>query len=239
MKTKKIAIAVMASILIFAGIGVFVALHLKTPVSAAEYVKYTAEQRLENAAARYGELKKNPSKKTEVLISFKNVTLDELTDILPENAEIVRVFHYYTYNGKTVTGAYAACEGKNLAEIQSSYYCEIHGMIESNIAALEEEKQAVYEQYMLDFSIAPEDFNPEDMLPEWEYDGETVEEIEERIAYNRKHLEDMENGKFDLRGIRIKAVNSDIEKLIESDKVFMVEILDFDNNDIIVPVIFN
>lgn len=200
-------------------------------------MKNTAAQRQEYAENRYAELRANPEGKTEVLISFKDVNLSEIHTLLPQNCDVSVVYHYYTDGTKTVTGAYLKGRGKNIKEIQVAYYSEIHDMLVSNIEACEEEIQNYYNLYMLDYSLTEAEFNALRADPEWTSDNETISELEARLEFHKEHLNQVKQGNFDLRGIRITASNADIVKMLDSSKVLMVEILDFDDNDIVVPVI--
>lgn len=206
------------------------------PASAAEYMKNTAVQRKELAEARYDELISNPQKESEVLISLKNVNLNQLNDLISDDYEIISVYHYYTDGKKVVTGAYTACSGKKISEIQSAYLSEISGMLESNIQGLTSDIDNYYYQYMLDYSIDVDDFDPLTIDPDWAQE-ESLAELNERLLFNTIHLEKVKGGEIILRGVRVKGLNSDIVKLLDSDNISMIEILDFDNNNLIAPVI--
>ncbi len=238
-KNKKIIVSTITMITVIILIITVLSVNFAAPASAVEYMKNSAQQRLSIAELRYSDLSNNPSEKSEVLISLSNTTLDTVDALLPNGCEIIRVYHFFSDGNKTVTGAYNSCRNKNISDIQKSYFTEIYNMLLSNIEALEEEKQAMYNQYMLDFSISPNEFDPEDMNKDWVYQGESISEIAARIAFNTEHLERMESVGLDLRGIRIKATNADLLDMLENENVKMIEILDYDNNDIIVPPIFN
>jgi len=238
MKTKSRILLTVSFVAVIAIVVVMICLNaFAVPASATEYMKKTAVQRLEHAENRYAELRANPEGKTEVLISFKDVSLSELHALLPQNCDVSVVYHYYTNGTKTVTGAYLRGQGKSIKEIQAAYYSEIHNMLVSNIEACEEEIQNYYKLYMLDHSLTEAQFNTMKIDPAWTNENETISELEERIEFQKEHLRQLKQGNFDLRGIRITASNADIVKMLESNNVLMVEILDFDNNNIVVPVI--
>lgn len=46
----------------------------------------------------------------------------------------------------------------------------------------------------------------------------------------------MENGDFFIYGIRLVMTGAEVEELLSSDIVALVEVLDFDNNDLVTPI---
>ena len=65
---------------------------------------------------------------------------------------------------------------------------------------------------------------------------EAIASAKNNLDQFKQQKETMDNGKFYIYGLRLVMTGSEIEKLQQAKNVTLVEILDFDNNDIITPL---
>ena len=185
--------------------------------SANEYLNLSKEERISVARAEYSKYSEKPDQKTEVLVTFKHITAGEIIDIIDDNVEIISAFHSFTALGQTAVGGYTDCEGKTVEEVMIDYYDSIYGMLGAAISN--------YEDNQVSAGKNTPEVNP------W------VEKMSGEYKRFVLQKEAMEAGGFTITGIRMVAENRVISNLITSEKVYLVEKLDFDNNGIITPMI--
>ncbi len=68
-------------------------------------------------------------------------------------------------------------------------------------------------------------------------DKDALKEAERRLTQLILQKEAMENGDFMISGIRLKATGENISKLLGYEKIALIEILEFDNNSLISPML--
>lgn len=232
-----------------------------TQANALEYMKNSPEQRLQMANERIEEIRNTPDQKSEVMISLKKEThFKDVGSILPKDCEIISEFHSFTSSVKTVYGGYFECANKSVEDIQTDYYDEIHALvvnaikeqekildeIDSRLDIIQEYQKtpsiqkdnASFDEDAIAKEIKPETISvPENALTDYEEVLKEYKAAKDQLRHLMEQKESMEAGKFFITGVRVKAKNSDIYSLAKSGKVLAVEILNFDNNDIITPII--
>jgi len=235
----------------------------KSKANALEYMKNSPEQRIQMSNERIENLKNAPNKKSEVMISLMKGTLfKDVANILPKDCEIISEFHSFTSSVKTVYGGYFDCTNKSIEDIQNDYYKEIYALvdngikeqetilneIESRLSIIQENQESSniqnnnvsYDEDAIAKGIKPETIEvPENTQTNLDEILMEYKAAKEQLTHLQEQKENMEKGKFFITGIRVKAKNSDLYTLAKSGKVLAVEILDFDNNNIITPIIKN
>ena len=231
MKTKKRIVVLISLILIL--LTVFVLwVRFDSKISALEYMELDATTRRSYAEKRYNVFEKNLDNYSDVLITTEHKRISCILEKLPEDCKIIRVFHCFSCNGRVMTGGYLDCKSKGKNEIQSSYYDEIHQLL---VGAIDNTKKRLRE---IDGQIL-EDYSGE--LPTSDVERSNDEEellidLESKLKYYEAQLNDLEENNLQIYGIRIVMKNSDIEKLTHDPDVKLIEIMDFDNNDIVTPL---
>lgn len=206
--------------------------------STLEYMKNSPEQRILMANERIENIRNTPDKKSEAMISLMKETLyNDVAALLPENCEIISEFHSYTSSVKTVYGGYYDCANKSIEDIQTDYYDQIYGLVVNGIGEQEKMLDEI-ESRLVAVGIDPEtEAVPENTPHDYDELLKEYKVAKEHLIHLQEQKQDMEAGRFYITGIRVKAKNSDLYALAKSGKVLAVEILNFDNNDIITPVI--
>lgn len=182
--------------------------------SAEEYMRLDVDTRIELAESKYSEFAKNPYRKYEVMISFRDIPYMEIPVLLAEQNSIISAFHYYEYEGERVYGGYTDCEGKSVERVISHYYDSVYAMISGNI----------------------ENYNPPKGIEGAELD-EFLQSSEDNLRMLISQREAMDRGEFLVYGMRIVMSGRDIADILDSEYVLAVEILNFDNNNVIVPIL--
>ena len=198
--------------------------------SAAEYMAQTASERITSASSAYAYFTANPNQTTEVLVSLDSLESANLASLLPSDCEIVSLFHEFTYGGTSVYGGYRNCAQKTLPQIQRTYFDEIYGLVEATIVDLEKRISDYNEQLLLDYggaasidSVANQDVE--------------MFELKEKLDFYKAQKQSMDSNSFILTGIRIIAENNSLVEMLSSSEIIAIEILNFDNNDLITPII--
>jgi len=207
-------------------------LSVDSKISAMEYMKLNATERKSYAEERYNVFEKNPKDYNDVLITTKHKRINYIFDKLPEDCEIISVYHCFTYNGRTMTGAYFDCKSKGKNEIQSAYYDEIHQLV---LGAIDNNKKRLREingQFLEDYS----DDLPISVVERSNDEEELLRDLESKLKYYEAQLNDLEENNLQIYGLRIVAKNIDLEKLTHDPDVKIIEIMNFDNNDIVTPL---
>lgn len=229
--------------------------------NALEYMKNSPEQRIQMANERIENIKNTPNQKSEVMISLMKGTLfKDVANLLPKDCKIISEFHSFTSSVKTVYGGYYDCTNKSIEDIQTDYYKEIHALV---VNGIKEQKKILdeiesrlninqeypklsniqknnvsFDEDAIAKEIKPETIAvPENTLPNYDEVLMEYKAAKEQLTHLQEQKEDMEAGKFFITGIRVKAKNSDLYALAKSGKVLAVEILNYDNNNIITPII--
>lgn len=250
---KKQSLFVIVSILLVAAIACAVTLRpLKT--SAAEYMQLSKENRMKYAQDRYEEFAKNPDEEYEVLISFNNVSYKEIAEILSGQDNILSAFHCFEANGECAVGGYTECEGKNAETVIEDYYSSVYNLVVGHIESYDDFVDELKKSYEVDTNFvssekivdSEEVYGKENDTSPIVIDGEGKEpdmsledalrDAEHSLAQFVLQKEAMDQGDFYIYGIRLVMTGAEIEELLSSDIVVLVEILDFDNNNLLTPI---
>ena len=62
-------------------------------------------------------------------------------------------------------------------------------------------------------------------------------ELKEKLDFYKAQKQSMDSNSFILTGIRIIAENNSLVEMLSSSEIIAIEILNFDNNDLITPII--
>lgn len=222
--------------------------------SAAEYMQLSKESRMEYAQDRYTEFAANPDKEYEILISFNEVPYKEIAALLSGQSNIIAAFHCFEANGECVMGGYTECEGKTAEQVIADYYANIYnlvaGQIESYDDYVRELKKSFGEDPEFSADMHTNQVEEEDANNLEGANGKVVDTSPIEISTLEDVLKDaelslaqfvlqkeaMDNGDFYIYGIRMVMTGAEIDTLLSSDNVALVEILDFDNNNLITPI---
>ena len=222
--------------------------------SAAEYMQLSKENRKEYAQERYAEFAANPDKKYEILISFNEVPYTEIATLLSGQSNIISAFHSFEANGECAMGGYTECEGKLAEQVIEDYYASIYNLVVGQIESYDDFIEELRKAYEVDTDfVADEGANELDDTYGKEVDTSPVEvsgegkepcmtledellEAEYSLTQFILQKEAMENGDFFIYGIRLVMTGAEVEELLSSDIVALVEVLDFDNNDLVTPI---
>ena len=222
--------------------------------SAAEYMKLSIDDRVSRAQSRYSEFAANPKKEYEVLISFKEVPYTRIATLLEEQDHIISAFHCFNSDGNHAYGGYTECENKSGDEVLFDYYASVYNLVVGQIESYVDLVAGLRESYQVpDFSLnAQQEDDCEDFFGK-EIDTSPII-IEDQIKEPDVTLEDelieaeqsflqfvaqknaMDNGNFYVYGMRIVMTGEGIEEMLANDWVELIEILDFDNNNVITPI---
>jgi len=231
MKTKKRILVFISLLLILTTVFVLW-LSVDSKISAIEYMKFDKSERKSHAEERYNVFEKNPEDYTDVLITTEHRTINYIFEKLPEDCEIISVYHCFSYSGRVMTGAYLDCKSKGKNEIQSAYYDEIHQLVVGAIHNTKKRLREINEQILEDYSGEL----PTSVIERSNDEEELIIDLETKLKYYEAQLNDLEQNNLQIYGVRIVMKNSDIEKLTCDPDVKLIEIMDFDNNDIITPL---
>ncbi len=222
--------------------------------SAAEYMQLSKESRMEYAQDRYTEFAANPDKEYEILISFNEVPYKEIAALLSGQSNIIAAFHCFEANGECAIGGYTECEGKVAEKVIEDYYSSIYNLVVGQIESYDNFVEELKKSYEVDTDfVADEGANePDDTYGKKidtfpvEVNGKSKEpcmtledelrDAEHSLTQFVLQKEAMDNGDFYIYGIRLVMTGAEIEELLSSDNVALVEILDFDNNNLITPI---
>lgn len=206
-KAKIILFSVVAIAVVFVAVILFPKL-----ATSAKLTSMNPSERIEAAQANYPTFQKNPEKTSECLISVKAMDKETLLALVPQDCEILYVAHDFTHDGLTVSGGFTECAGKTFEQIYSEYFNEIYDMTKSAADSIDNELA----QYANDFengTMAQEDYEM------------VRNDLIKRKAHHLAQLESMDNGIFNITGIRLKAKNADLYEISTSDNVYAVELL--------------
>lgn len=253
-----------APLFIFVSVVVIVAAVLAgtfRPITASEYMQLSKESRVEYAQERYSQFAENPDKKYEILISFKEVPYAEIATLLSGQSNIISAFHCFEAGGECAVGGYTECEGKTAEQVIKDYYASIYNLVVGQIESYDDYVAALKESFGVDTDfVASGDANkPNDTFGrDVDTSGKDVDTSSIKISRENKEenttletaLQDaehslsqfvlqreaMDNGNFYIYGIRIVMSGAEIDALLSNKSVALVEILSFDNNNLITPI---
>lgn len=194
---------------------------------AADYMRLSKENRIEYAQKRYEEFTNNPDKKFEVLISLKEVPYTEISALLSGQGDIISAFHCFEANGECAVGGYTECEGKNAEKVIEDYYANIYNLVAGQVEGYDDYIESLKQSYGYDEEASKE---PNIALET------ALKDAEHSLAQFVLQKEAMDRGEFYIYGVRLVMTGAEIDKLIASDVVALVEILDFDNDDLLTPI---
>lgn len=214
MNAKTRVIVSVASVLFIVAAAVLGFSLLTPAASAAEYMNLSADERVSHAQNRYTEFSDKANKEFEVLITFSSTNADEVVELLKGEDDIIAAFHYFSANGETAAGGYTECSGETIEAIMDDYYRSIYNMVVGQIDS--------HDEYVAGFD---------------QEDKDALKEAEWRLGQMILQKKAMENGDFMISGIRLKATGESISKWLASEKIALVEILEFDNNSFISPML--
>lgn len=253
MLKKKTPLFIIVSVVIIVA-AVLVGTLRPATASAAEYMQLSKESRMEYAQERYAEFAANPDKEYEILISFNEVPYKEIAALLSEQSNIISAFHCFEANGECAIGGYIDCEGKIAEEVIEDYYASVYNLVIGQIESYDDFIEELRKAYEVDTDfVADEGANELDDTYGKEVDTSPVEvsgegkepcmtledellEAEYSLTQFILQKEAMENGDFFIYGIRLVMTGAEVEELLSSDIVALVEVLDFDNNDLVTPI---
>ena len=191
-------------------------------------MQLSKENRFEYAQKRYEEFTNNPDTEFEVLISFKIARHTDIIALLSDQDNIISVFHCFRYRfGENAGDGYTECEGKDAKQVFENYYDNIYSSVVGQVEFYDEYIESLKESFGYD-----EEGNTEPNIA-----LETaLNDAEKALAQYIMQKEAMELEGFHIYGVRLVMTGAEISELITSDAVALVEILDFDNNDLITPI---
>ena len=230
--------------------------------SAAEYMQLSKESRMEYAQERYAEFAANPDKKYEILISFNEVPYTEIATLLSGQSNIISAFHCFEANGECAMGGYTECEGKLAEQVIEDYYASIYNLVVGQIESYDDYVRELKKSFGADTDFSADidanksedadanklegangkvvDTSPIEVSEESKKPTTTLEDAlkdaEHSLAQFLLQKEAMDNGNFHIYGIRIVMTGAEIDALLSSNTVALVEILNFDNNSLITPI---
>ncbi len=176
----------------------------------------SVEQRVEMARADYGMFKRNPDDVKEVIISFNEITSDEMLTMIPSTTDVISLYHYFEYGDKIASGCHINWDLKPLEVTLAEYMETIYSMAESGLET-NKRRLAKYEE-QIDLLKAIDENTKE-------YESKCIQ-IRQNIDRDEAHLTAIDNGVFMMSGIRIKATHSVLDKLASDSRVFTIELVD-------------
>lgn len=194
--------------------------------SAADYMRLSEEDRVDYAQRNYLKFSESPDKKFEVLVSFRDVSCQELASLLDGQSNIISAFHCFEVNGECAVGGYTECQGKVAQTVINDYYLSIYNLVVGQIESHDDLVEKIKKSYETGDEAKASDVAMEEELRD-------EERIYEQFVLQK---EAMDNGEFHIYGMRLIMTGAEIEKLLYSDAVVLVEILEFDNNNILTPI---
>ena len=222
--------------------------------SATGYMKRSITDRISYEQSRYSEFAANPKKEYEVLISFKEVPYTRIATLLAEEDHIISAFHCFYAEGNRAYGGYTECENKRGDEVIHDYYASVYNLVVGQIENYDNLIFELKKSYQVpDFSLNTQHKDEGEKFFGKKIDTSQIT-IEEPIKDADVTLEDelieaeqsyfqfvaqkkaMDNGDFHVYGIRIVMTGEAIEEMLAYDLVELIEILDFDNNNVISPL---
>lgn len=252
---KKPALYIIAFVGAVAIITLVLAIALRPATAhAAEYMRLSKDDRTKYAQERYTEFSQNANKNFEIMISFNNASYRDIASLLSGEDNIISAFHYFEANGECAIGSYTDCKGKDAERVLDDYYSSIYnlvvGQIENQTDYIEELEKSneIEPSFIVDDIVndSTDTFEKElDTSPIIIDDSSDAPDVslEDELRYAKFSLgqfilqkEAMDNGYFNIYGIRLVMTGAEIERLLYNDTVSLVEILDFDNNNLITPV---
>ena len=195
--------------------------------NASKYMQLSKGSRIEYAQKRYEEFTNHPDKEFEVLISFREVPYTEISALLAGQGNIISAFHCFEANGECAIGGYTECEGKSAEKVIEDYYENIYNLVTGQVEGYDDYIEGLKKSYGSD-----EEANTE---PNIALETALID-AEHSLKQFVLQKEAMDRGEFYIYGIRLVMTGAEIDKLIASDVVALVEILDFDNNNLLTPI---
>lgn len=253
MHKKKVPLFIFVSIVAIIAV-VLVGTLRPVTASAAKYMQLSKESRVEYAQARYAQFAANPDKEYEILISFNEVPYTEIAALLSGQSNIISAFHCFEADGECAIGSYTECEGKVAAQVIEDYYSSIYNLVVGQIESYDNFVEELKKSYEVDtYFVADEGATKSDDTYGKKIDTSPVEvngkskepcmTLEDELRDAERSLtqfvlqkEAMDNGDFYIYGIRLVMTGAEIEELLSSNTVALVEILDFYNNNLLTPI---
>ncbi|MBQ2758202.1 MAG: hypothetical protein IKJ88_08310 [Clostridia bacterium] len=195
-------------------------------VSAREYMKFNISDRLAYAENRYNEFAELPEKEFTVMLSFNDdVSLEEYA-----NLDIIASYHnLVTESGRQSSGCYINNSQMKSNKIIKAHKEELYDVICSNLSELENKRENL--QAELD-SLKTYSKESDDFCEFYE----TIEKLQNQIDKLKEDKKALREDKLQISGMKVKGSGAEMLNLIAEDFVYVVEILDFDNNNIITPI---
>ncbi|MBR3845868.1 MAG: hypothetical protein IKM40_04790 [Clostridia bacterium] len=242
-------------IILVAIVAVVVGCTIHLPIaSAAEYMKLSKASRIEYAKESYSEFSSNPDKEYEILISFNKANYKEIADLLSGQDNIISAFHCFEANGECAVGGYVECKGKTAEKVIEDYFSSIYNLVVGQIETYDDfvaelkksyevENGSIsdnstndsYDTYGKEVDTSPIEITGEGKEPCMTLEDE-LRDAEHSLEQFLLQKEAMDNGDFYIYGIRLLMTGAEIEKILSDENVLLVEILNFDNNNLIVPI---
>lgn len=198
--------------------------------NAADYMKLDYNERIDLAKKEYKCFSRNLDEYTEVLISFTdNIKLKDIDDIISNKFVTISLFHYFVSSKQIITGGYIDCKNKTLNCIQDDYYKDLLFLINDKIETLSNEIRKIEKGHLEEL----EKERCEDQQPL----TNKIKMYNENIEMLLLQKEEIINNNISVSGIRLYAKNEDIVVLLNDDSVRLIEVLNFDNPDIVTPLL--
>ena len=195
--------------------------------NASKYMQLSKESRIEYAQKRYEEFTNHPDKEFEVLISFKMTWYSDIIALLSNQGNMITAFYCFERFGEYAGGGYTECEGKDAKQVFENYYDNIYNSVVGQVEFYDEYIESLKESFEYDEEVST---GPNIALET------ALNDAEQALAQYIAQKEAMEHGGFHIYGVRLVMTGAEIESILRSDLVGLVEILDFDNNDLLTPI---
>ncbi len=254
MKSRKVTLTIIITLIVIIIIGIAASIVSQRPASAMEYMQLGRDERIKYAQERYSEFTKKEGQEFEVLVSFKYIPSDDICKLLSTQDNIISAFHCFDLNGECAIGSYTQCKGKDINKVVDDYYSSVYMLVDGQIDSYadyveslksshnintdfeaDERLNEVADTYGKLIDTSPIEVNDEQKKPDMTLEDE-LRDAEHLLNQFILQKESMENGCFYIYGIRLVMSGADVKALLSNDAVLLIEILDFDNNDLITPI---
>lgn len=261
MQKKKLPLFIFVSVIAIFAITLACTLRPIT-ASAAEYMQLSKESRVAYAQERYALFTSNPDKKYEIMISFNEVPYTEIAALISDQSTVISAFHCFEANGQCAVGGYTECEGKTAERVISDYYTSIYNLVVGQIESYDDYVRELKKSFGVDSDFSASegansskdtganklegtngkvvDTSPIEINGKNKKSNTTLEDVlkdaELSLSQFVLQKEAMDKGNFHIYGMRVVMTGSEIDALLSSNTVALVEILNFDNNSLITPI---
>lgn len=200
-------------------------------VSAKQYMELDSNERIKYATEQYAEFYKKPEEQFTAIVNFNDISIDSLEELFSENSEILVSYHcIITSNGNVFTGCYDNVERIKAKNVLIAHRDAINSFTNATLLKLEEK----YATLMSDG--ANEKYLKKESDANSEY-YQVLQKLNQTINKTKEKQKALLDGKFRISGVKFKATGKEFLKIIDNNAVRLVELLEFDNNNIITPIL--